>query len=105
MGGHSEVGEMHLGKEWRGRLPPGAQEQLDFAIEGWRTSGVVVGVQLDPGPGCAVAERLAGVIFALDGPPLLPVDGCERKPCCGCSFSAVIEDEDGSNAKPVRRLW
>jgi len=62
----------------------------------WRDSGVVTGVQIDPGPGCASAEALQFLIFPLGEPPALPIGGCTRKPCCACCYSAVLEDEDRS---------
>lgn len=85
--------------EWRGKLPPGAQEQLDEAIAGWIESGVVCGIEVSTPGDCHAAARFAGMIFPLEKPPTLPAAGCERRPCCACFFLAVLKGEDGAVAK------
>ena len=93
---------MRLGPEWRGKLPPGAQEQLDRTLAGWRESGLVTHVEVD-GPGdCPVSEAITGVLFPLGAPPSVPIEGCERLPCCACGYRCVLNDEGGAEAQDAQ---
>lgn len=91
---------MRLGPEWRGKLPPGAQVQLDRTLAGWRDSGLVTHVEVLCDPECEAAAKYEGVLFPLDAPPQLPFAGCERSPCCACDYISVLDDEGGVDAKP-----
>lgn len=82
-----------LGPEFIGKLPPGAAEDLADALEQYRESareGIVKGVQILPGPGCAVAEAQAGQVYPVDQVPSLPLPGCRRAPCCACDYCPVM---------------
>lgn len=77
-----------------GQLPPGGMEQLEATLKSYRDMGLVWGVTLDCGPdGCASAKALEGQKFPLSAPPTLPRPGCDRSPCCGCSYVPVLHDE------------
>jgi hypothetical protein len=91
---------MRLGPEFRGKLPPGAREDIDRSLRGWRESGLVSGVEILAGD-CPVADALAGFVFPIGNPPTLPIAGCELSPCCGCTFLAVQDIEDGSHARRI----
>ena len=83
-----------LSPEYIGRLPPGAAEELQKSLREYRQlarDGIVKGVEILHGPGCAVAEAQAGTIYPVDRVPSLPLPGCNRSPCCGCCYSAVTE--------------
>ena len=95
---------MRLGPVWIGKLSPGASEQLQDDLDQWRASGVVIGVEILGCPDCPASMTMDGVFFSLDSPPHLPVKGCVRKPCCGCCTIAVLDDQDGANAAPARRI-
>jgi len=86
--------------EYRGKLPPGAQEMLDRNVAGWREAescGLRITVEIPP-PGppwpCPVAEAHAGERFTIDALPPLPWPGCERLPCCCCGYVAIAEDPE-----------
>lgn len=81
-----------------GQLPPGAAEQLAKSIDSWRKSGQVSGLEVLPPPDCEVAKAFVGKAFPLDHPPLLPVAGCTRSPCCACLYLPVISEP--ANTKP-----
>ena len=81
-----------LGPEYIGKLPPGAAEDLKQSLREFRKlakEGIVKGVEILPGPGCAVAEAQEGTTYRVDQVPALPLPGCKRAPCCGCCYSAV----------------
>ncbi len=69
-----------------GKLPPGAQGQLDAAITNYRASDVVTHVEIFVPADCPVGQTLANVLFPLATPPSLPVAGCKRAPCCACAY-------------------
>jgi len=92
---------MRLGPEFVGKLPPGAQDMLDRSLASWRESGVVAFVQLVPPGDCPSSDPLDGMLFPIDRPPNLPIAGCSRKPCCGCDFVPILDDEDGTFARPT----
>ena len=83
-----------LGPEWRGKLPPGAQEMMDRNLDSYREaekSGLKIILQvLPPGPPwpCPIADKQADQRYTLDTYPHLPFEGCERSPCCGCCYIA-----------------
>lgn len=82
-----------LGPEYVGKLPPGAAEDLKAELEQCREMvklGIAKGVEILPGPGCAVAEHQAGNVYLVGQVPSLPFPGCDRSPCCGCCFNAVL---------------
>jgi hypothetical protein len=84
-----------LGAEYRGKLPPGAEEQIKRELESLRESdelGVLKGVQILSGPGCAVSEAQEGRIYPLSKLPRLPLPGCDRSPCCACCYQGVPKD-------------
>lgn len=73
----------------RGKLPPGAREQLQRTLRDLKQaakSGVLAGVEILPGPGCAVSEAQQGNIYPIDKVPMLPLPGCDREPCCACDY-------------------
>lgn len=77
-----------------GKLPPGAAEDLAEALRSYREAakdGILKGVEILPGPGCAVAEAQAGTVYPVDQVPSLPLPGCERSPCCACDYSPVTK--------------
>ena len=82
-----------LGPEHVGKLPPGAAEDLAESLRNYREAskeGIVKGVEILPGPGCAMAEAQAGTVYPVDRVPSLPLHGCTRSPCCGCDYSPVM---------------
>jgi hypothetical protein len=82
-----------LGHEYIGKLPPGAAEDLAYSLREYQDAaieGIVKGVEILPGPGCAVAEAQAGTVYPVDKVPKLPLQGCVRSPCCGCCYSPVL---------------
>lgn len=84
-----------LGPEYAGKLPPGAAEELERSLNDYRNAakdGVLKGVRILPGPGCAVSEAQEGVIYDIDRVPALPLAGCSRSPCCACCYSPVVEE-------------
>lgn len=72
----------------KGRLPPGAQEQLDESLRSYRKAGILK-IQILPGPGCKVALRLSSSTYDIAAPPKLPLPGCDRTSCCACDFMPV----------------
>ena len=86
---------MRSGK-YIGKLPPGAAEDLSSSLESYielSRQGIIKGVKVSAGPGCPVAARLAGKVFAMNEIPLLPIAGCVRAPCCGCDYLPAIADD------------
>jgi len=82
-----------LGPEYVGKLPPGAAEQFAESLAQYRRAakeGILRGVQVLPGPGCAVSESQAGTVYPVDKVPPLPFKGCTRSPCCACDYSPVV---------------
>ncbi len=80
--------------EYVGKLPPGAAEDLDQSLREYiemAKEGTLQGVQILPGPGCAISEAQEGVVYQLDQVPALPLRGCKRSPCCACCYSPVLE--------------
>jgi hypothetical protein len=81
-----------LGPEHIGKLPPGAAEDLARELSEARElakEGIVKGVKILAGPGCAVAEAQEGTVYPVDQVPALPLPGCQRSPCCGCDYLMV----------------
>lgn len=84
-----------IGPEYVGKLPPGGQEQLEREIKHLQNSnklGVLKGVEILPGPGCAIAEAQRDRLYTLENLPALPLPGCDRSPCCACCYSGVSKD-------------
>jgi hypothetical protein len=84
-----------LGPEYRGKLPPGAEDQLKRELEDLREVqqlGLLKGVKILSGPGCAVSEAQEGKIYPLDKVPSLPLPGCDRLPCCACCYVAALKE-------------
>lgn len=80
-----------LGPEYRGRLRPGKEDQLQRALDGYASAakiGVLKGVKGLPGLGCKVSMAQAKKVYTLANVPELPFDGCDRAPCA-CSYSPV----------------
>lgn len=86
---------------YRGKLPPGAQEQIDRNLASWREDGLVPFVQISAPPDCSVGLAAESVMHPIDRPPELPLAGCERLPCCGCGLNPLLSDETGDAARPV----
>jgi len=86
-----------------GTLPADAPAQLQATIDGWKKVGVVTHYQILGPPDCEVSKPYETILFALDEPFIFPFAGCNRKPCCACGILAVLDDEGGENAKPVKR--
>jgi hypothetical protein len=80
-----------LGPECRGKLPPGAQEMMDRALESWRASGLPLHVEVLPCEDCVPSLALKGKSYALSNVPPLPALGCNRSPCCGCCYTAIVD--------------
>jgi hypothetical protein len=83
----------HLGHEYRGKLPPGREEQLSRSLKSYRRaqgSGALMGLKILAGPGCAVSESQQARIYSLATLPSLPLPGCNRSPFCGCCYSPVL---------------
>jgi hypothetical protein len=83
-----------LGTEFVGRLPPGAAGDLKRSLRDYRQVARhenIKGVKILPGRGCAVAEAQAGTVYSIEQIPGLPLTGCDRAPCCGCCYVAVVE--------------
>lgn len=83
-----------LGPEYIGKLPPGAAEDLAQSLRDYRTAakqGILKGVQILSGPGCAVSEAQEGIVYHVDQVPALPFEGCKRSPCCACCYSPVVK--------------
>jgi hypothetical protein len=83
-----------LGREYQGKLPPGAIAELRKSVAGYRKaarSGVRLGVKILPPGDCPVAAAQKEAVYSLDGVPGLPLPGCNRLPCCGCCYSPVVK--------------
>lgn len=85
-----------------GQLPPGGREQLEAALKNYGDKGLVWGVTVDCGPdGCNGAMAIDGQAFPLNAPPSLPRPGCNRSPCCSCTYLPVLDDEAPALANPA----
>lgn len=77
-----------------GKLPPGAKQGLRRTLNELKEShklGVLRGVKILPGPGCAVSEAQRETVYPIDRVPTLPLLGCDRDPCCGCDYAGVVK--------------
>ena len=54
--------------------------------------GVNIKVQILGVPDCPLSLTKKDKSYALDKVPSIPLIGCERSPCCGCCYSADIEE-------------
>ena len=82
-----------LGPEYIGKLPPGASEELARELQSCKESaklGIVKGIKILGGPGCAVSEAQQGTVYPVNKVPKLPFKGCKREPCCGCCYISVL---------------
>ena len=82
-----------LGKEFIGKLPPGADNDLQATMEDCKQlakDGLIRGVQILPSSGCPISESQADRIYSVGKVPSLPLPGCTRAPCCGCDYKAVL---------------
>lgn len=80
----------------RGTLPPGAAKQLERSLTSYRkarNAGVAVRVAVLGADDCPVSMAQAGEVYELDSVPELPLDGCERSPCCVCAYAPVVREE------------
>ena len=50
-------------------------------------AGVKIKVGIDPPGDCSIACRHKAKWYALDSVPEIPMEGCQRKPCCGCVYT------------------
>jgi len=78
--------------EQPGQLPPAEVVRLNRLLESYRRLaawGVVRGVQIVGPADCPVVQQWAGFLHSPSGVPRLPLDGCKRSPCCGCTYVAV----------------
>jgi hypothetical protein len=84
---------------------PGAKEDLELELLSFRKSrDLIAGVNVLPGPGCAVAEAQKTVVYDLDKPPVLPFDDCDRSPCCACCFVPVLKEEGNKLGGRVQKI-
>jgi hypothetical protein len=75
-----------------GKLLPGAEAQLQRTLSDLKKAAdVLAGVQILPGPGCAVSEAQKRKVYPLDQVPALPLPGCMRDPCCACDYVGVVK--------------
>ena len=66
----------NLGPDYVGKLPPGASKDLNATLRQCRKlekDGIIKGVKILPGPGCAVAEAQIGTVYSVDQVPKLPL--------------------------------
>ena len=83
-----------LGPEHIGKLPSGAAGDLARSLRDYRAAakqGILKGVRILSGTGCAVSEEQEGVVYQVDQVPALPFEGCKRSPCCACCYSPVVK--------------
>lgn len=83
-----------MNKEFIGKLPPGGAEQLELQLRELRDPEVraqLAGIEILPGPGCALAMSQEGKVYSLDDVPKLPFLGCSREPCCACGYLPVMK--------------
>ena len=87
--------EMRAGV-YRGKLPPGAQAQLDRLIASDRETAKTIRLSLmvSAPSDCAVALAQEGTLYSLNDPPPLPFRGCERYPCCACCYVSHVPPEE-----------
>ena len=81
--------------EYRGKLPPGAEEQIKRDLEDLEEEnkrGMLKGVRILSGLGCAVSEEQEGKIYPVSMVPKLPLLGCDRSPCCACAYVGIPKD-------------
>lgn len=75
---------------------PGVADVHAKTLAGYRDAaedGVIVGIEiLSPGMPwpCPIAEAQVGTVYPLNKVPSLPMQGCERAPCCACCYSPVV---------------
>jgi hypothetical protein len=78
-----------LGPEYVGKLPPGRKDDLERALKDYRLAavgGIVKGIEILGCSDRAASCEQDGVVNRIDSVPSLPLSGCVRSPCCGCSY-------------------
>jgi hypothetical protein len=76
-----------------GKLTPEGAYMLERSLREYQDAarrGIVTGIRILSGPGCAVAEAQEGVIYHPHSVPTLPLPGCARAPCCACCYNPVV---------------
>jgi hypothetical protein len=92
---------------YRGRLMPGAAKQLARSLREYRKAaalGLNVKVQVLGCPDCHVSQQIEKHMYSLDDVPTLPLDGCDRTPCCGCCYTADIAEQQVAR-RPSGGFW